>query len=454
MNLTHPEAHCMQRNRPSLSKARFVRPLAILLGTCATLTLNGITQAQNDPKPQLRIVNYNIADLAGDHDALRIVFESIAIDITPETGVIRAPDIYVFQEVPSNSLNTLEFWLDASAPANVDYRRATFTSNGGGGDNALFYRVDAIVEDQAGHRDIFNHTGPRPTDRWKLAFVEDEQLVFYVYGSHFKADTGSQNESRRASEADAIRNDADALGTSAFAIFAGDWNVYTPSEQAFQRFFDSGNAQSVDPRFNGVFSTISHTQSPHDGSNGQLVAGGMDDRFDFQLMTQELDDGVGFDVIAESYRSFGNDGQHFNQPINNGSNSYFAPSEQWRADALALASDHLPVVVDYVVPINRLALSTGPLIAGIRADFFASGALPNTNVYFIYSLRGTGSTYVSQLSVTLSLRMPALLGQDRADNQGRAHINPRIPVEALGRIVWIQAAQVGAVSDVVYRFIE
>lgn len=433
----------------SPAAGRYSRTLASI---SAALFIAAPAAAQT--APQIRVVNYNIAQLYGSSIDLRKVFQAIGEDPTPGTGVVRAPDVYVFQEVPVGSVNTLKSYLDATAPIGVAYRLATFTINGGGGENALFYRDDALVEDPSAHRDITNHTGPRATDRWKLATIEDASVNFYIYSSHFKADTGSSNESMRLSEAGAVRRDADQLPPETPVIYSGDWNIYSPNEPAFLQFFGSGAGRAVDPRFGGLFTAITHTQSPHDGSNPELVAGGMDDRFDFQLCSEELDDGVGFDVIVESYRSFGNDGRHLNQPINSGSNTYFDSDEQWKADALAVASDHLPLVVDYAAPIARFTLDVPPLVAGLVATIAATDAAPGEMVYFIYSRHGLGMTPVPQLNVTLGLRSPALAGQDRADAEGYASIRGRVPVEMLGRDLWFQAARQGSVSDVVWRFVE
>ncbi len=99
---------------------------------------------------------------------------------------------------------------------------------------------------------------------------------------------------------------------------------------------------------------IKHSQSPRNngGNFCGLSPGGMDDRFDFQLVTDEWLDGDGLDLIPGTYRSLGNDGQHFDIAINDGDNFYYpddVPRSNALADALHDASDHLPVVVDYVV---------------------------------------------------------------------------------------------------------
>jgi hypothetical protein len=69
----------------------------------------------------------------------------------------------------------------------------------------------------------------------------------------------------------------------------------------------------------------------------------MDDRFDFILISDALQDGVDLSVINGSYEAFGNDGNHFNADINDGP---VIPQGQAIADALHEASDHLPVIME------------------------------------------------------------------------------------------------------------
>lgn len=400
---------------------------------------------------QLRIVNYNIANMEGDTFEIIKVFESLTQDPAPNSGTVRTPDIYVMQEVSSTNKDTILSYINGSAPVGITYKIATFTSNGGGGENALFYRTDTIIEIPSGHKDITNHSGPRATDRWELRLAQDTNTTFYIYSSHFKADYGYESE--RESEANAVRNDADALGNGNFIIYTGDWNVYSNSEPAFLRFFDNGNGKATDPVFAKQFSILSDTQSPHDGSGG-LVTGGMDDRFDFQLMTEELSDGLGFDISYGEYRAFGNDGHHYNLAINDGYNYYFSANEQSKANSLAKASDHLPVVVDYNLPVSIFKLEINQLISGQNGALRVSGANASKKVYFIYSTTGLGETHVAQLNVNLRLNRPALAGQTTANSSGEATLNVPVPGNAQGVSVWFQAAQTNNVTDVVYKVIQ
>ena len=85
------------------------------------------------------------------------------------------------------------------------------------------------------------------------------------------------------------------------------------------------------------------------------VNGGMDDRFDFQLVTGEFLDGAGLSYIANSYHTFGNNGTTFNQDINSASNTVTLSgvtsyTKAQVLSALHTVSDHLPVVADYQLP--------------------------------------------------------------------------------------------------------
>jgi len=424
--------------RSALVASAFVVALGAVTGTASA---------------QFRVVSYNVANLVGSDPDLETVFAALRDDPDLDTGVIRAPDVYVFQEVGSTDTSVLRTMLNDTAPDGILYNQATFTVQGGGGENALFFRSDTVSENRNGHRDITNHTGPRATDRWQLELLGAPGTSVWVYGSHFKAGTDNSDEAARWSEAIAVRNDADSLGESAHILYCGDWNVYTGGENAFRHFFEPGNGTAVDPRFNRVFATVAHTQSPADGSIPALTTGGMDNRFDFQLCTTELDDGLGFDVIDDSYRAFGNDGLHFDRAINFGTNEYFPVDEQFKADALARASDHLPVVVDYRVP-GIMRLTVDNVVEGEMAIFSVTDAPANTNVYFIYSLAGLGSTDVTQLGVTLRLAQPVLLGSTNSNGIGAATLFVTVPSNTSGLDLWTQAAISGDVTDVVYREVQ
>ena len=120
-----------------------------------------------------------------------------------------------------------------------------------------------------------------------------------IYSAHLPASPGGMNEQLRLDGVEVIRADGDLLP-------------------------DDG--QAVDPLGTGSWAgephAVKHTQSPRDnGANFcGLAPGGMDDRFDHQLVTDEWLDGDGLDLVPDTYRTLGNDGMHFDVAINDGDN--------------------------------------------------------------------------------------------------------------------------------------
>lgn len=106
-------------------------------------------------------------------------------------------------------------------------------------------------------------------------------------------------------------------------------------------------------------------------------------------------------------------------------------------------------------PLPDFPLLVGPLYAQSNGRFTVSEATPRTKTYLAYSTAGTGSTYVSQLNVTLNLAAPALAGSPKkTDASGAAEWVLPIPARSRGVDVWFQAAQPGLVSNVVATTIQ
>ncbi|MFZ9880682.1 MAG: hypothetical protein ACO3QC_04695 [Phycisphaerales bacterium] len=353
------------RNQLRSSGTRASRILALLAAFSAPfLAAVGTAEAQ------LRVVNYNIAKLAGDGPSLRATLAEMALDNA--RGFAVAPAILAFQEVRAADLAELDGHVVAAYPG-LPYARATFTTSGtedsASGAQCCYYRTDLLSEVVAGHADI--PTGAsRNTDRWQFQLVGYSSAAarFYLYSSHLKASNTSADASERAAGATALRNNANALGAGQHIIFLGDYNIYTNTEQAYGIMVAAGNAQCIDPLGSadwvGASGALKHTQSPRDVT-GTLVGGGVDDRFDFQLSTLEFHDGDGLSLIANSYRTMGNDGAHYNLAINSGNNSYYSGNitrSNMLADLLFDATDHLPVIADYQVP---------PVLAATMQSTFA-----------------------------------------------------------------------------------
>lgn len=149
---------------------------------------------------------------------------------------------------------------------------------------------------------------------------------FYVYNVHLKAYAGF--EGQRAGEVSAMlyrtEGAADDLPADSNIMFVGDFNFVSgpTGEPGYQYLLAAGDSQCVDPEYgnwSGRYATYSSTN--------------LYSRIDFQLITTELNDAEGLDLIPGTYRAHGN---------NNGSTSGYT--------AVRNASDHLGVVADYQLP--------------------------------------------------------------------------------------------------------
>ncbi len=352
---------------------------------------------------------YNVTDLVGSGASLSAVFAAAHAD--DRAGFAVPVGAFMFCEVRTNTAATLLNMVNASAPAGYSYALATFTSSSSedqaSGAQALIYRTDLLAEVPSGHADIFTGGG-RNTDRWLMRLVGYDSTLarFYIYGAHLKASTGSANVADRLAGVQAIRANADALGTWVHTLYTGDMNFYTSTEDGFQAFLAPGSGQATDPlgpgNWTGAGNAIKHTQSPRDITCCGLVGGGMDDRFDFILPTAAFMDGDGLSLIGGTYRALGNDGQHYNQAINAGNNAYY-PGDVARSNALAghlfAATDHIPVIADFRVPARHQAVFVAPparvirdapgVAAEVRVSNAATG-LPMGIAPLAYTVSGSG----------------------------------------------------------------
>jgi len=219
--------------------------------------------------------------------------------------------------------------------------------------NALFYNKHRIGYSK--YRYIY--TLPRKTFIYYLYFKDQDftqypdTVFFTVYVAHLKSSQGSDNEAERATQTAAIRTDL-ANRPEVFNTFMnGDFNLYSSTELAYQNLLAPGIGQFFDPinrpgnwSNNTAFKDI-HTQSPRTASFDSGVTGGLDDRFDFILSTEDVLNGThGLRILPETYQAFGNDGQHYNLAIISPPTNTSAPDSV--IQALHNLSDHLPVIVD------------------------------------------------------------------------------------------------------------
>jgi len=98
-------------------------------------------------------------------------------------------------------------------------------------------------------------------------------------------------------------------------------------------------------------------------------------------------------------------------------------------------------VARYDMRPEPMVLTVDPLFAGETADMEVTGATPGSNVYFVFSLDGTGISDVPPLNATLSLENLRLGTSAVADEFGTVSISVPIPSAAAGLDIWIQAVE-------------
>jgi len=309
---------------------------------------------------QLRIVAYNTLDKPINALAefqANTIFGAIAAETV--NGIARPVDILLLQEQRTVSGgSTMESLADVLN--NLHGTTAYQADFIGFGIDRLAVVYNSSTVDLLDSTQVAVGIRPGYRGHFRPVGYTDAGTDFYTYSAHFKAGSSSSDFAQRANEAINLTNNGASLGQGTNIIYAGDFNLKSATDAAYQNLIAAGDGQAVDPTgatFWNASTPLLMTQSTRTSflSDGGAT-GGNDDRFDFQLVTEEVNDGSGFAIITpgstgaaeSSYRAFGNDGVSYNQAINN----TFVGRSQPAAvlNALHNFSDHLPVVADYQLP--------------------------------------------------------------------------------------------------------
>jgi len=255
-----------------------------------------------------------------------------------------------------------------------DYRSAVFTSNtsddeiGNQNDlqNLIFYDNSKFILEsqhivQTLYRD-FNHY------KLKLNSVNQNSNPVYLNAivCHLKASSGSYNENLRLQMVQDLTQYLSTFPSDSYVMLAGDFNVYSASEPAFQELIDpNNNIVFVDPvdrmgswhtnvDYVDVFTQSTRTQSGLGGSTG-----GLDDRFDFILTSTNMLSNQDLYYVPNSYQAFGNNSNPncFNNEILDTACAGTSFSLEVR-EALYYFSDHLPVVMELETNETLLSIPT------------------------------------------------------------------------------------------------
>lgn len=251
----------------------------------------------------------------------------------------------------------------------ITYYASTPLTNSSGGSiaNMLYYDKRKFVLYHYEHittsyRDInFN------TLYYKSNELAQGDTVFITFiQAHLKAGSSSTDESSRNQQISRLMAKLEQSGRARNYVFAGDFNLYKATEPAYQQLLYYSNSlfRFHDPidqegEWNNESSYAAiHTQSTHTyaGTGECFASGGLDDRFDFILVSPYVYYGsLGVQSIASSYHAVGQDGQHFNRSVISPTNND-VPSEI--ANALYNMSDHLPVTMSLKINATPLSVKT------------------------------------------------------------------------------------------------
>ena len=309
------------------------------------------------------------------------------------------PDLFLIQEL-KNSLG-LSLALDACNDLEGNYTAAQWWSQQSnfGTDfplqQSIIYNSDifGLVEQD------FILTSVRDINYFKL-YLKTEDLdqgadttYLTVFVTHLKAGSGSSEQQQRAAMVQNFINALPALSNNQLAIFAGDFNVYNSNEEAYQMLLSTENAIVFEDPINapGTWSSSAYpfkqilTQSTRSSTiYNDGAGGGVDDRFDFILASQDILSGTeALTYVEDSYHALGNNGTCYNQSITSCNVNNDVPFDIIRA--LYYMSDHLPVVMQLqsesniqVADAKKLNVKASSAVGGI---FISSTELVDFNLY-------------------------------------------------------------------------
>jgi hypothetical protein len=305
----------------------------------------------------LTVLQYNLLWYGEETDWC----DNINNNINEKDGYLRTiinytkPDIFSVNEM-SNSPAIHQHMLDMVLNTDgVDYyQKAGFLSVANTDIvNMLYFNTKKLGL----HSHYIAQSYIRDIDVYKLFLLSDGILAgdttfIICVVAHLKSSSGEENEEKRRVMASNTMNWLDNFDDSNNYMMMGDFNVYSPTEPSYQEFLNYENPllRFLDPidqtgewHNNSNFSDV-HTQSTHSSGNGCPSTGGMDDRFDFILISNSIKDGTkDIHYIEDSYWAVGQDGQHFNKALNALPTNTSVPEDV--LNALYNNSDHLPVIL-------------------------------------------------------------------------------------------------------------
>lgn len=184
--------------------------------------------------------------------------------------------------------------------------------------------------------------------------VHQDTSFLDIYVLHLKSGDGDYEEGQRKRMVDSLYAHLVDRPGNRNLVLAGDFNVYSSQDDAYQRLTNAAEGGVfVDPLqtpgnwHNSYDLRNVHTQSSRTGSIfGDGSGGGMDDRFDFILLSGNMFGDGDFAYWPGSYSSLGNTGDCFNDGILDCDEGSYP---EYLLRSLFNMSDHLPVYLELLI---------------------------------------------------------------------------------------------------------
>lgn len=331
---------------------------------------------------QLRIVSYNTLDkptTSFDDVQFNSIFSAIAG--TARNGIAKRVDIVALQEQTRRLIGgqIVDTSQNIAARLNALHGVSTYEANliGAGVDRTAIVYDTATVELISAQSVDIRGTRPAQLARFRPVGYDSPDADLYLYNLHLNASSSTT----RASEISGLLNHAEGVvtsltnaGSAANVIFTGDMNFGSSFETGYQNLTGNNANGATDPLSLSSWPNASVAEHMTQSTRTSNLAdggasGGMDDRFDLQLVTGDLLDAegvtylgptsAGLSNLEHSYHAFGNDGVSWNTRINN--TTAGRSQSATVINALHNFSDHLPVIADYQLPaVLETILATVP----------------------------------------------------------------------------------------------
>lgn len=336
----------------------FIHHKKIALRSAAVLTLLFVFLSGT---AQIKVMSYNLlnfptGNFQGRVDTLRPIIDFykpqlfLIQELKTEDGLIEIADM----------MNDLDYGTFTNAP---------FVAQQSDPNNPYFLQ-QALVYDSEMFTLAFQDeviTGVRDVNYYKL-FLNDEAqqdgsdtTFIHVFVTHLKSSTGTDNEQSRLQMVNAFESYIETnLDSDDLVMIAGDFNLYSTNEPAYQELVNTANEiPMVDPFAsygNWAVSNFNHreiltqsTRSSQIGNDG--AGGGVDDRFDFIMFSNAFySNSSPIKFLEGSFKSLGNNGTCYNSSITNCASGNDVPSDILRS--IYYMSDHIPQVCELEIDLN------------------------------------------------------------------------------------------------------